>query len=89
MENLPFAEIVLHVVFLDGLNSDLLSSKLMHSEGHLTEGTFANQFHKFVEVQCCRRQLVILLNVLFNVLYQLVPFLEDSVIDFCGWLRRC
>ena len=68
LENLALAKVILHVVLLDCFDSHLLASKLMDTQGNLTKGTLANQFHKLVEVQCCRRQLVILLDVLFNVL---------------------
>ena len=87
LENLALAKVILHVVFLNSFYSHLLTSKLMNTKGYLTKSTLANKFYKFVEVQCCRRQLIILLDVLFNVLNQLVSLLKDRVIDFCRWLR--
>jgi hypothetical protein len=87
LENLPLAKVILHVVFLNSFDSHLLTSKLMDTKGYLTKSTLSNQFYKLVEVQCCRRQLIILLNVLFNVLNQLVSLLKDRVIHFCRWLR--
>ena len=87
LENLTLTKVILHVVFLNCFDGHLLTSKLMDSKGNLSESTLSDQFHKLVEVQCCRRQLIILLDVLFNVLYQLVTLLQNRVIDFCGWLR--
>jgi hypothetical protein len=88
LENFSLAEVILHIIFLNSFDSDLFSCELMDSESYFTKSTFSNEFNEFVEVQCCWRQLVILLDILFYVLYQLVSLLEDCVIDFCGWLRR-
>ena len=88
LENLTLTKVILHIVFLYGFDGHLLSCELMDTEGYFTESTFSNEFHEFVEVQCCWWQLVVLLDILFYVFYQLVSLLEDCVIDFCGWLRR-
>ena len=87
LENFALAKVILHVVFLNSFYSHLLTSKLMDTKGYLTKSTLTDKFHKLVEVQCCRRQLIILLDVLFNVLNQLVSLLKDRVIHFCRWLR--
>ena len=88
LENLTFAEVILHVILLYGFDGNLLSSEFVDTESYFTKCTFSNEFHEFVEVQCCWWQLVILLDILFYVFYQLVSLLKDGVIDFCGWLRR-
>jgi hypothetical protein len=87
LEYLALTEIVLHVILFDCLYGHLLSCELVHSQSNFTESTFSNKLYELVEVQCCRRQLVILLNVLFYVFYKLISFLQNSIIDFGRWLR--
>lgn len=88
LEDLPLTEVVLHVILLDGLYSYLFASELVYAEGHLAEGSLADQLHELVEVQGRRWQLVILLNVLFDVLYQVVAFLQDRIVHLGRWLCR-
>ena len=87
LEHLTFAEVILHIILLDGLDGHLLPCKLVNTKGYLAEGSFANQLDELVKVQCCRRQFIILLDILLYVLDQLVPLLQDGVIDLRGWLR--
>lgn len=89
LEHFAFAEFVLHVVLLDRLDGHLLPSQLVHSEGDLAEGSFSNQLHEFVEVQSRRRQLVVLLDVRLDIFNEIVAFLENRIIYFCGRLRIC
>lgn len=86
LENLSLAEVVLHVCLLDGLDGHLLPRQLVHPQGHLTEGTLADELDELVEVEGGRRQLVVLLDVLLDVLDQLVALLEDGVVDLGRWL---
>lgn len=58
----------------------------MYTKGDLTKGTLSYQFHKLVEVQGRRRQLVVLFNVLLNVFYEVVTLLDDCVVDLGGGL---
>lgn len=82
LKDFPFAEIVLHVRFLNGLNSHVFASQLMNTEGDLTKGPLPNQFHEFVVFEGGRRQLIMLLNVGLYELYQPVSFLKNGVIYF-------
>lgn len=47
----------------------------MDPEGNLSEGTFPDEFHKFVVFKGRRRQLVVLLDVGFYELYQSIALL--------------
>jgi hypothetical protein len=69
LENFAFAKVILHIIFLDRFNGYLLASELVNSQGDFTESALADELHKLVEVQCCGRKLVVLLDVLFYVLY--------------------
>lgn len=58
----------------------------MNTKSNFSESTFTNKFNEFVKVQSCRWKLVILLDILFYVLYQLVPLLKNSVVYLgCGF----
>lgn len=63
LEDFAFAELVLHVVLLDGLDGHLLARQFVDSESYFAEGSLSNQLHEFVKVQSCWRQLVVLLNI--------------------------
>lgn len=67
MEYLSLREVILHIVLLDCLDSDLFTSQFMNTQRDFSEGTFSNQFYKFVEIQRRRRQLIVFLNVLFDI----------------------
>ena len=54
----------------------------MDTEGDLTEGSLPNEFHELVVLKCSRRQLVVLLDIGFNELYQSVALLKNCLIDF-------
>lgn len=58
----------------------------MDSKGDFAKSSFANQFYELVKVQGRRRELVVLLDILLDVLDQLVSFLEDGVVYFGDWL---
>lgn len=83
LKDLSLAKIVLHVIFLNGLDSHLLACELMDSQRHLTKGTFSDQLHELVEVQGGWRQLIVLFDVLLDIFYELVSLLQNRVIDFC------
>ena len=87
LEYLPFAKIVLHVVLLYRFNCYLLTCQLVDPESNFAKGSFSNELDEFVEVQSCRRQLIVLFYILLNVLDQVVPFLQNSIIYF--WRRFC
>lgn len=89
LEYFPLAKVVLHIVLLDSLDGDLLSRQLVDAEGDLAEGSFSNQLYELVEIQCCRRQLVVLLDVLLDVLNQVVSLLQDSIVHLGRRLRCC
>lgn len=55
LEYFPLAKVVLHIVFLNSLDGDLLSGQLMDAEGNLAECSFSNELNELVEIQCCRR----------------------------------
>jgi hypothetical protein len=86
LEHLSLAEVVLHVGLLDSLDGHLLPRQLVHPQSNLTEGTLADELDELVEVEGGRRQLVVLLDVLLDVLDQLVTLLEDGVVDLGRWL---
>lgn len=86
LEHLSFTEIVLHIVLLNCLDSDLFTGQFMDTQSDFSEGSFANKFDEFVKVQSCWWKLIILLDILFNVLDQLVPFLKNGVVYLgCGF----
>lgn len=80
LEDLPLAEVVLHVVLFNCFDGYLLSSQFVNAQGDLSESSFADELHELVEVECGGRQLVLLLNVLLDVLDQVVSFLENCVV---------
>lgn len=55
----------------------------MHSQGNFTKSSLANKFDELVEVESGGRQFIVFLNVLLYVLYKLVSFLEDGVVNPC------
>jgi len=75
LEHLSLAEVVLHVRFLYGLNRNLLASQLVNAESYLSERSFPDQSNELVEVEGGRRQFIVLLNVLLDMLYQKISFL--------------
>lgn len=75
LEDLPLAEVILHVVLLDRLDGHLLSRQLVHSQRDLAKGSLSNQLHELVEVESRGWQLVVLLDVLLDVLDQVVALL--------------
>lgn len=85
LEDLSLAEVVLHVVLFDGFDCNLLACEFVDAESDFAEGTFSNQFHKFVEVESCWWQLIVLLDVLLDILDELISFLQDGVVDSCSW----
>lgn len=89
LEHFTLAEIVLHIVLLYGLDGHLLSGELVDSQGDLAECSFSYELHEFVEIQCGRRQLVVLLDVLLDVLDQVVALLQDGVVYLWCRLRCC
>ena len=83
LEHLPLAKVILHVVLLDGLNRNLLTRELVYTECHFTKGTLTYKFDESIEIQSCGRQLVVLLDVRFNVADELLTLLDNSVIYLC------
>lgn len=55
LEHLSLAEIILHIVLFDCFDGHLLTSQLMDAQGYLTERSFTDQLHEFVEVESCGR----------------------------------
>lgn len=55
----------------------------MDPEGDLSEGAFPDELHEFVVFKGRGRQLVVLLDVGFDELYQSIPLLEYSLVDLC------
>lgn len=75
LEDLALAEIVLHVILLYCLDRNLLAGELVDTKSDFAEGTLAYQFYELVEVERGWRELIVFLDVLFDVLYELVPLL--------------
>jgi hypothetical protein len=42
LENFSFAKIILHVIFFNGFDSYLLTSKFMNTKRNFTESSFSN-----------------------------------------------
>ena len=76
LEDLPSRELILHVLFINGLDGYLLACEFVYSKRDLTKGSFANQFDKFVEIKRGLRQFVLLLNVILDVLNELFTFFK-------------
>ena len=55
----------------------------MYPKGHLTEGAFPDQLNEFVVLECCRWELIVLLDVRLNELDELISFLKDGFIHLC------
>ena len=89
LEYFTFAEFVLHIIFLNRFDGHLLPSQLVHSESYLAEGSFSYQLHELVEVQGCRRQLIVLLDVRLDVLDEIIAFLENRIIYFRSRFGVC
>lgn len=75
----------MHVILLYSLDSHLLTGELVDSKCDFAEGSLANQFDKLVKVEGGWRQLVVLLDILFDVLNELVPLLENRIINLGSW----
>ena len=61
----------------------------MNTKSNFTEGSFSNEFDEFVKVQSCRRKLIILLDILFYVLYQLILLLDNGVVYLDSGFTTC
>lgn len=81
LENLLFGEIILHVVFINCLDCDTLSSEFMDAQSDLTESTFANEFHELVEVKGGLWDLFILFDISLVILDQLFSLKHDLVVQ--------
>ena len=84
LKDLPFGEVILHVALLDGLNGHVLAGELVDAEGDLAERAFADELHELVVLEGGGRQLVVLLDIGFDELYQSVALLKNGLIDFCS-----
>ena len=76
-----FGVYVLHVAFINCLDSDLAPGQFMDRESDLTKGTFTDQLHKLVEVLCRRRYLLVLLEVELIVPDKSLTLLHDRIVD--------
>lgn len=85
LKDLSLAEVVLHIVLLYSLDGHLLARKFMDSQSYFAKCSFSDQFHKFVEVECCWWELIVFLDVLFNIFDELISFLQDGVVDSGSW----
>ena len=77
MENFSFAEIILHVLFLDRLDRDILACKLVHAQRHLAKRTLPDQLDELVELQRRWWQLIVLCYVILDVTDKLFSFFEE------------
>ena len=76
LEDFPFTKIIFHIAFLDRLDRHLLPGKLVHAQRDFPECALPYELNELVELQCGRRQLVLLVYVTLDVLDQLVPLLQ-------------
>jgi len=51
LENLSFTKIILHVIFFNCFDSDLLARKFMNTKCNFTKSSFSNKFNEFVKIQ--------------------------------------
>lgn len=89
LEYLSLAEVILHIVFLNRLDSHLLACQLVHTKCDFSKGSLTDKFNEFVEIESCGRQFVVLLDVLLDVFYQVVSLLQDRVVYLGRWFGRC
>lgn len=54
LENFSFTKIVLHVIFFNSFDSNLLSRELMNTKCNFSKSSLSNEFHKLVEIQSSR-----------------------------------
>ena len=76
-----FGVYVLHVAFINCLDSDLAPRQFMNRESNLAEGAFTDQLHKFVEVLSRRWNLLVLLQVELIVPDKSLTFFHDRIVD--------
>lgn len=81
LEDLFLREFILHVVFINGLNRDILPCEFMHTKGDLTKSAFSNEFHKLVEIKRRRWDLLVLLDICPIVFNELVSFLHELLVQ--------
>ena len=60
----------------------------MHAQRDFAECALSYELYEFVELQCGRGQLVLLVYVTLDVLYQLVPLLQQTIVDARDSLHR-
>ena len=88
LEDFFLRKVVLHVVFVYGLDRNVLASQFVNAECDLTEGTLADQLHEFIKVKCRRWYLFVLLDESLVVLYKLLAVLHDLVVQVYRGGRR-
>ena len=88
LEDFFLRKVILHVVFVDCLDRNVLASEFVNAQCDLTEGTLANQLHEFIKVKCRSRDLFVLLDESFVVLYKLLAVLHDLVVQVYRGGRR-
>ena len=86
LEYFSLAEVILHVVLFNGFDGHLLSSEFVDTQCYLSKGALTDEFDKLIEIQGGWRQFIVLLDILFDVLDQLVTFLQDGIVHFGRWL---
>ena len=77
LEDLALAEFILHVLLLDCLDRHAFACQLVHAKSHFAKGAFADELDELVELESRRGKLIVLRNVILDVAYQLVSFLQE------------
>ena len=85
LKHFPLRKIVLHVVLFDGFDSHLFASKLVNPQSNFAESPLADHLYELVKIESSGRKFVVLLDVLFHVLNQLISLLDDCVVDSSRW----
>lgn len=75
LKDLALRKIILHIRLLDRFDGHVLASEFVDPESDLTEGALADQLDELVVLESSRWQLIILLYVRLNELYQSVSLL--------------
>ena len=88
LENFPPAILILHIWFVNCFYRNILAGQLVNSKGNFSKGPLSYQFDELVEVQSGRRDLLVLLDILLDILYQLLPILQNLFIQINILLLR-
>ena len=63
----------------------MLPGELVDTKGYFSECSFANELDESIEIQSCRRQSIMFLNVRLDVFDQLLTLLNYAFIDLGLW----